>query len=55
MKKVEEFMPETLEITDEIRELTFRYAEANLLPEKAFDDLAHVAVDTVNNMDFLVS
>ncbi|MFA6450611.1 MAG: type II toxin-antitoxin system VapC family toxin [bacterium] len=55
MRKIEEFMPETLEITDEIRELTYMYANSNLLPEKAFDDLAHVAVASVNNMDFLVS
>ena len=55
MKKIEEIEPEELEVTDEIRELAYKYAVANLLPEKAFDDLAHVAVATVNNMDFLVS
>ena len=53
--KVEEFEPEELEVTDEVRELTYKYAAANLLPEKAFDDLVHAAVATVNNMDFLVS
>ena len=55
MKKVEELETEELEVTDEVRELTHKYAAANLLPEKAFDDLVHVAVATVNNMDFLVS
>ena len=42
-------------ITGEIEELAGKYAEAGLIPDKAYRDLVHVAVATVNNMDFLIS
>ena len=32
-----------------------KYAEAGLVPDKAYRDLVHVAAATVNNMDFLIS
>lgn len=53
--KIDEIEPEALTITGEVDELALKYARASLLSEKAFDDLTHVAVATVNRMDFLVS
>ena len=53
--KIAEFEPEELEITEEVDELAMKYADANFMPVKAFDDLIHAAAATVNNMDFLVS
>ena len=53
--KIAEFEPEELELTEDVDELALKYAEANFMPVKAFDDLLHAAVATVNNMDFLIS
>jgi predicted nucleic acid-binding protein len=53
--KIDEIEPEVLSITEEVDALALRYAAAHFLTEKAFDDLTHVAVATVNRMDFLVS
>ncbi|MFH1539671.1 MAG: PIN domain nuclease [bacterium] len=53
--KIDEIEPEVLTITGEVDELALKYAGARFLSEKAFDDLTHVAVATVNRMDFLVS
>lgn len=53
--KISEFEPEELEVTPEIRRLAAKYAEADFLTSKAYEDLVHAAVATVNNMDFLVS
>jgi hypothetical protein len=53
--KIDEIEPEVLTITGEVDELALKYAGASFLSEKAFDDLTHVAVATVNRMDFLVS
>lgn len=55
LTKMSELEPEELEVTPEIRRLAAKYAEAGFLPEKAYEDLVHAAVATVNNMDFLVS
>lgn len=55
LAKVSEFEPEELEVTPEIRRLASKYAEAGFLTEKAYEDLVHAAVATVNNVDFLVS
>ena len=53
--KIDEIEPEVLIINEEVDELALKYAGARFLSEKAFDDLTHVAVATVNRMDFLVS
>jgi hypothetical protein len=53
--EIEKLEPEELEITVEARNLAGKYAEANLVPQKAYRDLIHLAVATVNNMDFLIS
>lgn len=55
LSMVSEFEPEELEVTPEIRRLAAKYSEAGFLPKKAYEDLVHAAVATVNNMDFLVS
>ncbi|MEW5946347.1 MAG: PIN domain-containing protein [bacterium] len=55
LTKMSELEPEELEVTPEIRRLTARYIEAGFLSGKAYEDLVHAAVATVNNMDFLVS
>lgn len=55
LAKISEFEPEELEVTPEIRRLAAKYAEAGFLTGKAYEDLVHAAVATVNNMDFLVS
>jgi hypothetical protein len=55
LEKIDEIEPEVLEIIGEADGLAQKYAGACFLPEKAFDDLTHVAVATVNRMDFLVS
>lgn len=53
--KIEELDPEELEITEEVRRLAKKYAEAGLVPQKAFRDLVHLAVATVNSLDFVIS
>jgi hypothetical protein len=53
--KIAEIDPEELERTEEVNELADKYAEACLVPLKAYQDLIHVAIATVNNMDFLIS
>jgi hypothetical protein len=53
--KIAEIDPEELERTDEVNELANKYAKAWLVPLKAYQDLIHVAIATVNNMDFLIS
>ena len=55
LAKISELEPEELEVTPEIRRLAAKYAEAGFLTEKAYEDLVHAAIATVNNMDFLVS
>ena len=55
LSKISEFEPEELEVTPEIRRLAAKYTEAGFLSKNAYEDLVHVAVATVNNMDFLVS
>jgi predicted nucleic acid-binding protein len=55
LKEIEKYEPEELEISSEVDILANKYAEAGFVPSKAFDDLLHVAVATVNNIDFLVS
>ncbi|MEW6201946.1 MAG: PIN domain nuclease [bacterium] len=55
LKVVNELEPEELIITEEVGELALKYMDSNLVPEEAFRDLVHLAVATVNNMDFLVS
>jgi len=55
LKKIEDYEPEELEITSEVDILANKYAAAGFVPNKAYDDLLHVAVATVNNIDFLVS
>ena len=53
--KIDEIEPDVLAITREVDELALKYSGACFLSEKAFDDLTHAAVATVNRMDFLVS
>lgn len=47
--------PEELDITDEMINLADKYADAKLVPEKAYRDLLYVAAATVENMDFIIS
>jgi hypothetical protein len=55
LRKIVEYEPEELEITTEVDALANKYAEAGFVSQKSFDDLQHVAVATINNMDFLIS
>ena len=55
LSKISELEPEELEVTTEIRRLAAKYTEAGFLTKKAYEDLVHAAVATVNNIDFLVS
>lgn len=55
LSKIDEIEPEVLAITADVEELTLKYAEAGFLSQRAHDDLTHVAVATINRMDFLVS
>ena len=55
LQAITDHEPETLEITDEVRRLTSKYEEQNLVPQKAYRDLVHLSVATVNNMNLLVS
>ena len=54
-ERISELDPEELERTIEVDELAGKYAEADLVPQKAYRDLIHVAFATVYNMDFLIS
>jgi hypothetical protein len=47
--------PEKLEITREIRQLASKYSANEIVPQKTYRDLVHLAATTVNNMDFLIS
>lgn len=53
--KISELDPEELEVTEEVRRLARKYAEADLVPQKAFRDLVHIAVATANSLDFVIS
>lgn len=55
LAKISQIEPEELEVTQEIRRLAAKYAEAGFLAGKAYEDMVHAATATVNNMDFLVS
>ena len=55
LEKIDAVEPEVLAISGDVDELAMKYARAQFLSEKAFDDLTHVAAATVHRMDFLVS
>ena len=55
ISKIRELDPEELARSIEVSELADKYADAKLIPVKAYRDLIHVAFATVNNMDFLIS
>ena len=44
-----------LEFTPEARDLARRFLTEGALPEKSLEDAIHVAIATVNGMDFLVT
>ena len=52
---INEFHPVILEINEEVGRLASIYMSEDFLPEKAFDDLQHIAIATVYGMDFLLS
>lgn len=47
--------PELLEISDEAKVLTQSYAEHGALPPKFYNDMLHIALATVADIDVLVS
>lgn len=47
--------PEFLEITEEVMALSSQYAERAALPAKFYNDLLHIALATVADVDVLVS
>jgi len=53
LEKIAEFP--VLEVTDDVRHLADLYFEKIPIPDKARGDAVHVAVATLNGMDFLVS
>lgn len=55
LRSIQKYEPEELEISDEVDSLARKYERQGFVTPKAFDDLLHAAVATVNNMDFLVS
>lgn len=55
LDKIKEYEPEELDITGEVDSLVLKYMEDGFMPLKAYEDLIHAAVASVNNMDFLVS
>jgi predicted nucleic acid-binding protein len=44
-----------LEITEEVDNLALAFMEKSNLPPKASDDAIHIAVATVNNLDYLLT
>lgn len=53
--KIRQYDPEELGITDEAVALARKYLQAGFVPRRAFNDLMHCAIATVNHLDFLVS
>ena len=49
------FQPVVLKINAEVERLASIYMSEGFLPWKAFEDLLHIAVATVNKMDILIS
>jgi predicted nucleic acid-binding protein len=47
--------PEFLEITEEVTAVAAQYAEHSALPSKFYNDLLHIALATVADVDVLVS
>lgn len=47
--------PELLEVTEEVTALTTSYAERGALPPKFRNDMLHIALATVADVDVLVS
>lgn len=45
----------TLEMTEEARELARQFVIRGLLPAKAFEDALHVAIATIQGMDYLLT
>ena len=47
--------PEFLEVTEEVTAVAAQYAQRAALPAKSYNDLLHIALATVADVDVLVS
>jgi predicted nucleic acid-binding protein len=52
---IEKYKLNALKLNEEARKLADEYLKAKIVPKKYFNDVFHIAVATVNNMDVIVS